>query len=99
MDEDKKDAELRLLYQITIDGDETIEHLAQSFLNIKVREHERFVRMQELLRKYTNYEEGETMSEKVKIKPATEESGIQIVQLEPMRFASFRVISKSPEID
>lgn len=83
----------RGLYRVTDDGEAMFQHIAQSFLEIKLREQERLERIRRLIGKYTTYGD-EVMNEKTKVKMDLD---VRIITLEPMRVASVRVISKSPE--
>ncbi|MFX1507255.1 MAG: GyrI-like domain-containing protein [Promethearchaeota archaeon] len=83
----------RGLYRVTDDGEALFQHIAQSFLEIKLREQERLERIRRLIGKYTTYgDEGMNDETKVKI-----DLDVRIVTLEPMRVASVQAISKSPE--
>lgn len=85
----------RGLYRVTDDGEAMFQHLAQSFLEIKLREQERLERIRRLIGKYTTYGD-EVMNEETKV---TMDLDVRIITLEPMRVASVQVISKSPEQD
>ena len=85
----------RGLYRVTDDGEAMFQHIAQSFLEIKLREQERLERIRRLIGKYTTYGD-EVMSEETKVKIDLD---VRIITLEPMRVASVQVISKSPEQD
>ncbi|MFX1286480.1 MAG: effector binding domain-containing protein [Promethearchaeota archaeon] len=82
-------------YRLTEDGEDIIQHIAQGYLEMKVREQERLEIIQRLIGKYTTYGD-EVMNDEPKI--ATD-LDVRIATLEPMRVASVRVISKSPEND
>ena len=73
----------RGLYKLSIDGEGLIDHIAQSYLENKVREQERLERIQRLIGKYTIYRDGKTMSEK-------NELDVRIVRLDPMHVAYYR---------
>ncbi|MHA2247873.1 MAG: GyrI-like domain-containing protein [Candidatus Hodarchaeales archaeon] len=83
----------RGLYRLTDDGEAIFQHIAQGFLEIKVREQERLERIRRLIGKYTNIGD-EVMNKETKIKTDLD---VRIVTLEPMRVASVQAISKSPE--
>lgn len=85
----------RGLYRLTEDGENIIQHIVQSYLEIKVREQERLERIQRLIGKYTTYGD-EVMNEETK---KTTDLDVRIITLEPMRVASVRAIGKSPEND
>ncbi|MFX1534906.1 MAG: effector binding domain-containing protein [Promethearchaeota archaeon] len=85
----------RGLYRLTIEGEDLISRIAQSYLDAKIREQERLEQLRTLIGRYTTYfEEKHTMSEEQKI-----DLEVRIVRLEPMRVASVRVISETPEND
>jgi DNA gyrase inhibitor GyrI/DNA-binding transcriptional ArsR family regulator len=86
----------RGLYRPTTDGEAIIDHIAQSFLEIKVREQERLEKIRQLIGKYTTYGD-EIMSEDEKKSKDMTDLDVRIVELEPMRVASARVIGKNPE--
>ncbi|MFX0015048.1 MAG: GyrI-like domain-containing protein [Promethearchaeota archaeon] len=82
-------------YRATDDGEAIFQHLAQSFLEIKLREQERLERIRRLIGKYTTHGD-EVMNEEPKIGMDLD---VRILTLEPMRVARVQVISKSPEQD
>jgi DNA gyrase inhibitor GyrI/DNA-binding transcriptional ArsR family regulator len=86
----------RGLYKMSVDGESLFEHIAQSYLESKVREQERLAKIQRLIGKYTVLGENE-MTEEKKI---TTDLDVRIVRLDPMRVASYRALGKeigSPE--
>lgn len=85
----------RGLYRLTDDGEDIVHHIAQSYLEIKLREQERLERIRSLIGKYTTYGD-EVMNEEPKIQIDLD---VRITTLEPMRVASIHEISKSPEDD
>ena len=85
----------RGLYRLTSSGEQLVTQISQSFLDVKMREHERWERLRRRIGRYTTYYEETTMKEEEKM-PDFE---VQIVRLEPMRVASVRAISKTPEDD
>ncbi|MFX0122580.1 MAG: effector binding domain-containing protein [Candidatus Hodarchaeota archaeon] len=84
----------RGLYRATDDGEAIIQHLSQSFLEIKLREHERLERIRRLIGKYTTYGDEVMNEESIKM-----DLDVRITTLDPMRVASVHVISKNPEND
>lgn len=83
----------RGLYRLTVDGEDILHNISESYLKIKIREQERLERIRRLIGKYTTYGD-EIMKEEIKL-----ELDVRIVSLEPMRVASVRAISKSPEVE
>ena len=75
-------------YRLTEDAIGLITSLAQSYLQIKVREQERLLRIQRLIGKYTVYGDEPNLKD---------ELDVRIKTLPPMRVASVKAISKSPE--
>lgn len=84
----------RGLYRPTDDGEAFFQHIAQSFLEIKLREQERLERIRRLIGKYTTHGDKDMNEDTVKI-----DLDVRILTLEPMRIASVRVLSKTPEND
>ncbi|MFW9905093.1 MAG: effector binding domain-containing protein [Candidatus Thorarchaeota archaeon] len=84
----------RGLYQATDDGEAIFQHIAQSFVEIKLREQERLEKIRHLIGKYTMYGDEVMKEETIKM-----DLDVRIVTLEPMRVASVHVISKNPEND
>lgn len=82
---------VRGLYQLSFDGDEILDLLANIYLNRTVREQERLLQIQKLIGKYTILGD-ETVNI---IKEGDLE--VKIIRLAPMKVASFRAISASPE--
>lgn len=79
---------VRGLYRLTDDGNDVVESVAQIYLNSKIREQERLVKLQKMIGKYTNIED-ETMSI---IKEGDLE--VKIVKLAPMKVVSFHAMGK-----
>lgn len=75
-------------YRLTEDAIALIMSLAQSYLEIKVREQERLLRIQRLIGKYTIYGDESNLKNDL---------DVRIKTLSPMRVASVQAISKSPE--
>ncbi|WP_455142897.1 GyrI-like domain-containing protein [Candidatus Hodarchaeum mangrovi] len=75
-------------YRLTEDAIALIMSLAQSYLEIKVREQERLLRIQRLIGKYTIYGDESNLKDDL---------DVRIKTLSPMRVASVQAISKSPE--
>lgn len=88
----------RGLYRLTEDGEVLFQHVAQSYLEIKVREQERLEKIRRLIGKYTTYGD-EVMNEKTSELDMKSDFDVRIITLEPMRVASVRAIGKTPEND
>lgn len=86
----------RGLYRLTEDGEAILHHIAQSFLEIKVREQEKLEKIRRLIGRYTTYGD-EVMNEKTTEQKVKTDLDVLIITLEPMRVASVQAISKSPE--
>ena len=80
----------RGLYKLSIDGESLFEHIAQSYLENKIREQERLARIQRLIGKYTVIGDND-MTEEKEIKTDLD---VRIVKLDPMRVASYRALGK-----
>lgn len=79
---------VRGLYRLTEDGNDLIEAFAYSYLNTKIREQERLLKLQKLIGKYTNIED-ETMSV-----INNGDLDIKIMKLAPMKVVSFHAMGK-----
>jgi DNA-binding transcriptional ArsR family regulator len=53
----------RGLYRITVDGEDLLERIAISFFDIKIREKDRLLKLQEMLNRYSSIEKEETNME------------------------------------
>ncbi|MFW9992600.1 MAG: effector binding domain-containing protein [Candidatus Odinarchaeota archaeon] len=78
------------LYRISLDGEDLLENLAQSFLNAKIREQQKLVSLLETIGRKPVYVDVEefTMDKK------TSKQLMKIVKLPPTKVVSFQVIGK-----
>jgi DNA gyrase inhibitor GyrI/DNA-binding transcriptional ArsR family regulator len=83
----------RGVYRLTLDGESILNHLTESFLELKIREQERLEKIQRLIGRYTTH--GDDMMKSIDVNNLD----VRIIELGPMRVASVREISKTPEND
>ncbi|MCY3412523.1 MAG: effector binding domain-containing protein [Candidatus Heimdallarchaeota archaeon] len=82
----------RGIYDITADGLDILQKVAEGFLLVKIREQEKLKHLESMIKRYTDHvPKGDTMR-------ATKDNiSVRIVELLPFRYARFHAMGTSPE--